>query len=52
MKLRRILLILAGVVLAAAAVLSLLKAKTALNPYHSTSTIVRHGVFGFSRNPI
>lgn len=41
-----------GLVLVIIAIVHLLRARTAVNPYHSTTNIVSHGVFMKSRNPI
>ena len=45
-------LIAIGVVLAIAAITAMVRAKTSVDPYHSTTHLVTIGVFRLSRNPI
>ena len=47
-----ILLITAALALAVASLLQFLRAKTHVEPWHPTTTIIQSGVFRFSRNPI
>ena len=44
--------ILLGLLLAVVTSLTLLRAKTALNPYRTTTTVITSGPFRISRNPI
>jgi protein-S-isoprenylcysteine O-methyltransferase Ste14 len=45
-------LVFVGLLLVMAPAAALLQARTALNPYHPTTTLLTNGIFRLSRNPI
>jgi len=47
-----ILLVATAVLLAGIALLHFRRAKTAVEPWHPTTTIIQHGIYRYSRNPI
>jgi len=52
LRLPGILLVTVAVLLAGAALVQFLRAKTHVEPWQPTTAIIRSGVFGYSRNPI